>query len=181
MAVKVEPPHEEWLAGVAVCGRRSWEIRTLLTAPRWSSPCRLLDSKISPRPDDRPICSNVFPCLRFDVVLCQVCLQLKRRFGPLRSILRLTKTIAFRAMVLSNLLYAYETLTLYRRDIKSLEWFQQTKLRRILHISWVHCITNNYVHSRTSFPNIKASILQHHLRWAAHASRTPTISFYATL
>ena len=47
-----------------------------------------------------------------------------------------TKIMVFRAVVLSTLLYACETWTLYRSDIKNLERFQQYKLRQILKIPW---------------------------------------------
>ena len=43
-----------------------------------------------------------------------------------------TKTMVFRAIVLSTLLCAYETWTLYSRDIKRLDSFQQRKLRQLL-------------------------------------------------
>lgn len=57
------------------------------------------------------------------------------------------------------------------QDIKGLEQFQQTKLRRILCISWEEHITNNKVFSWTSLPIIKATILQHCLCWVGHMSR----------
>ncbi|XP_068220194.1 uncharacterized protein [Palaemon carinicauda] len=53
-----------------------------------------------------------------------------------------TKIMVFRAVVLSTLLYACETWTLYRNDIKPLEHFQQMKLRQILKISWESHTTN---------------------------------------
>ncbi|XP_076045863.1 uncharacterized protein LOC143028112 [Oratosquilla oratoria] len=56
-----------------------------------------------------------------------------------------TKTMVLRAVVLSTLLYACETWTLYKRDIKRLENFQQSKLRYILLIHENDCITNNEV------------------------------------
>ncbi|XP_076042109.1 uncharacterized protein LOC143026007 [Oratosquilla oratoria] len=63
-----------------------------------------------------------------------------------------TKIMVFRAVVLSALQYACKTWTLYKRDIKRLESFQQSKLRQILHIHWKDCITNNEVLSRAATP-----------------------------
>ncbi|XP_076031931.1 uncharacterized protein LOC143019835 [Oratosquilla oratoria] len=84
---------------------------------------------------------------------------------------RHTKTMVFRAVVLSTLLYACETWTLYKRDIKRLESFQRSKLRQILHTHWKDCITNNEVLSRAALPSVEATILQHLLRWVGHVAR----------
>ena len=97
-----------------------------------------------------------------------------------------TKIMVFRAVVLSTLLYACETWTLYRRDIRRLERFQQSKLRGILRIRWQDRITNNEVLLRASLPSIEASILQHRLRWAGHihrmdSSRLPRRILYGEL
>lgn len=61
--------------------------------------------------------------------------------------------MVFPAVVLSILLYTYDTWNLYCRYIKRLERFQQTKLWRI------------------SLLNIAATILQHRLRWAGPVFR----------
>ncbi|XP_076066164.1 uncharacterized protein LOC143039802 [Oratosquilla oratoria] len=82
-----------------------------------------------------------------------------------------TKIMVFRAVVLSTLLYACKTWTLYKRDIKRLESFQQSKLRYILHIHWKDCITNNEVLSHAALPSVEATILQHRLRWVGHVAR----------
>ena len=45
-----------------------------------------------------------------------------------------TKVMVFRAVVLSTLLYACETWTLYSRDVKQPEKFQQAKLRQTFRV-----------------------------------------------
>ncbi|XP_063595256.1 uncharacterized protein LOC134772232 [Penaeus indicus] len=86
-----------------------------------------------------------------------------------------TKVMVFRAVVLSTLLYACETWTTYRRDLKKLESFQQAKLRRLLRIPWEQRVTNNEVLSRATLPSIETTILRHRLRWAGHVARMDNI------
>ena len=82
-----------------------------------------------------------------------------------------TKIMVFRAVVLSTLLCACETWTLYRRDIKPLENFQQRKLRQLLNTRWEMRLSNNEILKRARLPSVEATILQHHLRWAGHVVR----------
>ena len=84
-----------------------------------------------------------------------------------------TKFMVFRAVVLSTLLYACETWTLYSRDVKQLEKFEQAKLRQIFRVRWKDKITNNEIVTRASLPSIEATILQHRLRWVGHIVRMP--------
>ncbi|XP_076028446.1 uncharacterized protein LOC143017542 [Oratosquilla oratoria] len=94
--------------------------------------------------------------------------------------------MVFRAIVLSTLLYACETWTLYRSDIQSLEQFQQYKLRQNLKIPWESHTTNIEVLNRASMTSIEATIIHHRLRWAGHIqrmgpSRLPKIMLYGEL
>ena len=82
-----------------------------------------------------------------------------------------TKIMVFKAIVLSTLLYACETWTLYKNDIKILERFQQYKLRQILKIPWESHTTNQEVLDRASMTSIEATIIHHRLRWAGHVHR----------
>ena len=97
-----------------------------------------------------------------------------------------TKLMVFRAVVISTLLYACETWTLYRSDIKILERFQQRKLRQILKIQWESHTTNIEVLERASMTSVEATITSHRLRWAGHvcrmdASRLPKKMLYGEL
>ncbi|KAK3870093.1 hypothetical protein Pcinc_024644 [Petrolisthes cinctipes] len=75
-----------------------------------------------------------------------------------------TKIMVFQAIVLSTLLYACETWTLYRSDIQSLERFQQYKPRQILKIPWESHTTNVAVLNQASVTSVEATIIHHRLR-----------------
>ena len=79
--------------------------------------------------------------------------------------------MVFQAVVLSTLFYACETWTLYRRDKKWLESFQQRKLRQILGAKWEDCISNDEILKRVSLPSVEATILKHRLHWSGHILR----------
>ncbi|KAK4320384.1 hypothetical protein Pmani_008735 [Petrolisthes manimaculis] len=72
-----------------------------------------------------------------------------------------TKIMVFQAIVLSTLLYACETWTLYRSDIQSLELFQQYKLRQIIKIPWKNHTTNVEVLNQASVTRVKATSIHH--------------------
>ncbi|KAK3871494.1 hypothetical protein Pcinc_023359 [Petrolisthes cinctipes] len=97
-----------------------------------------------------------------------------------------TKIMVFQAIVLSTLLYACETWTLYRSDIQSLERFQQYKLRQILKIPWESNTTNVAVLNQASVTSVEATIIHLRLRWAGHVQkmepfRLPKIMLYGEL
>ncbi|XP_068233336.1 uncharacterized protein [Palaemon carinicauda] len=75
-----------------------------------------------------------------------------------------TKIMVFRAVVLSTLLNACETWTLYRSDVKNLKRFQEMKLRQILKIPWESHTTNIEVLQRAFLTYVEATIIHHHLR-----------------
>jgi len=68
--------------------------------------------------------------------------------------------MVFRSFVLCTLLYACETWTLYRRDIKRSEGFQQRKLRQLLNTRWEKRLPNNEILKRALLPSAEAPILQ---------------------
>lgn len=68
-------------------------------------------------------------------------------------------------------LYVWETWTFYRRDMKRLERFNQTKLWPILRISWEQSITSNKFLSRRSPHSIEDTIFQHRFCRAGDVSR----------
>ena len=78
------------------------------------------------------------------------------------------KIMVFRAADLSPLLYACETWTLYRRDIKPLESFQLRKLRQLLNTRWEERLSNNEILKLALLHSVEATILQHRLRWGGH-------------
>ena len=74
--------------------------------------------------------------------------------------------MVFRAVVLSTLLYACETWTLYRRDIQRRESFQERKSRQLLNTHWELRLSNNEILKRARLPRVDVAILQQLLRWA---------------
>ena len=97
-----------------------------------------------------------------------------------------TKVMVYRAVVVSTLLYGSETWTAYRRDIKKIERFHQSKLRTILNIKWQDLITNNEVLSRAGCISLEATVARHRLRWSGHVvrmedDRLPKSLFYGEL
>ena len=61
-----------------------------------------------------------------------------------------TKICVYKAAVLTSLLYGCETWTLTKKQVKRLEKFHQTSLRRIARIKWFHKVTNYQVLSQDS-------------------------------
>lgn len=82
-----------------------------------------------------------------------------------------TKIHVYQAIVVSTLLYACETWVLYRKDLKKLERFHQSKLRFIMNVKWEDRITNNTILSRAKSNSIESIILKHRLRWVGHLAR----------
>lgn len=97
--------------------------------------------------------------------------KLCKRVFQNRDLTLKTKILVYQAVVISTLLYACETWTLYRKDIQKLERFHQSKLRNILGIGWEDRITNNSVLARSNTASIESMILRHRLRWSGHVLR----------
>ena len=82
-----------------------------------------------------------------------------------------TKVSVYRACVLSTLLYASETWTLYASQEKRLSAFHMRCLRRVLGINWSDKVTNNEVLERAKIPSIFTILRQRRLRWLGHVCR----------
>ena len=82
-----------------------------------------------------------------------------------------TKITVYRACVLSTLLYASETWTLYAHQEKRLSVFHMRCLRRILGITWSDRVTNNEVLERAKIPSMVTLLRQRRLRWLGHVCR----------
>ncbi|XP_076043766.1 uncharacterized protein LOC143026869 [Oratosquilla oratoria] len=82
-----------------------------------------------------------------------------------------TKVMVYNAVIVSTLLYACETWTLYSRDLKKLEQFHQKKLRAIMKIKWNDYVSNTAVLERPNVTSIEAMIMKHGLRWSGHVVR----------
>ena len=82
-----------------------------------------------------------------------------------------TKIMVYKAMVLSTLLYGSETWTLYRRNIRYLDRFHLSCLRRILGVRWSDMIPNTDILRRAGVDGIEAMLMLNQLRWAGHVHR----------
>ena len=82
-----------------------------------------------------------------------------------------TKVAVYKAAVLTTLLYGCETWTLTKKQIRRLEKFHQTTLRRIAHIKWFHKVTNYEVLSRCNISSLQSMVDRARLRWTGHVVR----------
>ena len=97
--------------------------------------------------------------------------RLQHRVWQNQSLRMMTKVRVYVAVVISTLLYAAESWTMYRKHTQLLERFHQRCLRSIMRVRWQDYVTNVEVLERAGLPSIEAMLLQRHLRWAGHVSR----------
>ena len=94
-----------------------------------------------------------------------------RRVWTERGIKLSTKIAVYRAVVLTSLLYGFETWTPYRRHIRLLDQFQLHCLRKIMGIKWQDRITNTEVLEWANISGIEALLIKSRLRWTGHVMR----------
>ena len=78
-----------------------------------------------------------------------------------------------KAVVITTLLYACETWTVYRRHARKLQQCHTTSLRRILNIRWQDKVPDTEVLERANLPSIYTLLKKCQLRWAGHVYRMP--------
>ena len=71
----------------------------------------------------------------------------------------------------STLLYACETWTIYRENMKVLERFHQKCIRRILNINWEMRVSDVEILERSKCTSIESLIYKSKLRWVGHILR----------
>ena len=84
-----------------------------------------------------------------------------------------TKIAVYNAVVISTILYGWETWVPYRRHIRLLESFHNRRLQLILGLRWWHKVTNSAIRSRAGIPSIESMLLQRQLHWLGHVIRMP--------
>ena len=99
--------------------------------------------------------------------------RLGKRVLQNRDLLRTTKLMVYKAVVLTVLLYGCETWTLHMEDLKKLERFHQRKLKAIMNIRWQVKVSNISVLKRGRSQSMEAIVALHQLRWAGHIRRMP--------
>ena len=82
-----------------------------------------------------------------------------------------TKVAVYRACVLSTLLYASKTWTLYSKQEKRLSAFHMRCLRRILGVTWQDRVSNNEVLQQAKMVSMTTLLRQRRLRWLGHVCR----------
>lgn len=112
--------------------------------------------------------------------------KLEGRLWSKHNITLETKISVYRACILTVLLYASESWTTYRSQIKLLERFHQKCLRHISNIKWQDKIPDTEVLEKTNIPSIEMLIFKARLRWTGHLvrmedDRIPKQLFYGEL
>lgn len=79
------------------------------------------------------------------------------------------KLKVYRAVVLTSLLYACESWTLYSRHAKKLNSFHMRCLRNLLYIKWQDRVPDTEVLQRME--SVHAMLKRSQLRWAGHVCR----------
>ena len=97
--------------------------------------------------------------------------RLSKRVWQNYSLRLSTKIQAYRAVIISILLYGAETWVLYWKEIRLLEQFHQCCLHSILGIKWQDHVSNKEVLQTASLPSMQSILLQVQLCWAGHVAR----------
>ena len=97
--------------------------------------------------------------------------RLTKRLWTNKGIRLNTKISVYKAAVITSLLYGCETLTLSMKQLKCLEKFHQTTLRKIAGIRWFHKVTNYEVLARCNIRSLQSMIESAKLRWTGHVVR----------
>ena len=97
--------------------------------------------------------------------------RLSKRLWTNSGIKLNTKICVYKAAVLTSLLYGCETWTLTKKQVRCLEKFHQTTLRKIARIRWFHRVTNYEVLSRCQIDSLQSMIDKARLRWTGHVVR----------
>ena len=98
-------------------------------------------------------------------------LALNKRVWSQHGIKLHTKIIVYKVYVLTALLYASETWTLYKHQLKLLQGFYQWCMRQILHIKWQSHVSDTEVLGKAWLPSIQSMVMKSCLRWFGHIVR----------
>ena len=118
------------------------------------------------------VCVRAFcACVRLRVCACvrASTLHLKdsgRKCGDRRGISQDTKLKVYMAVVLTVLLYACESWTVYSRHARKLNHFHTKCLRIILSIKWQDMVPDTEMLTRAGIPSIHTLLQKTEVRWA---------------
>ena len=88
-----------------------------------------------------------------------------------RGISQETKLKVYMSVVLTVLLYARESWTVYSRHARKPNHFHTKCLRIILSIKWQDMVPGTEVLTRAGIPSIHTTLQKAQVRWAGHATR----------
>ena len=97
--------------------------------------------------------------------------SLTKRLWRKSGIRLVTKIAVYKAAVLSSLLYGSEAWTLPQRQVRKLQKFHISCLRKIAGIKWYHKLTNFRVLEKCQIMSIPSMLAQNKLRWVGHVIR----------
>ena len=97
--------------------------------------------------------------------------RLRENVWECRGLSLTTKLKVYRAVVLTTLLYASETWTVYSRHAKQLNHFHLSCLRRLLRVRWQDKIPDTEVLNRAGIPSIYTLLQKTQARCAGHVVR----------
>ncbi|KAJ1186624.1 hypothetical protein NDU88_003405 [Pleurodeles waltl] len=92
-----------------------------------------------------------------------------------RGIKLSTKLKKYRAVILSTLLYACETWTVYEHHAKKLNRFHMNCLRRLLKMIWQDKVPDTDVFSQAGLLSIYSQLRRAQVRWVGHPVRMPDL------
>ena len=122
--------------------------------------------------------STLSRCVHIDDEINARIAKASSTFGRLRStvwerkgVSLSTKLSVYRAIVLTTLLYASETWTVYQRHAKKLNRFHLNCLRKLLRVKWQDKVPDTEILEQTDMPSIFTMLRKSQLRWAGHVVR----------
>ena len=124
--------------------------------------------------------STLSRCVHIDDEINARIAKASSAFGRLRSTVWERKGVSlstnlsvYRAIVLTTLLYASETWTVYQRHAKKLNRFHLNCLRKLLRVKWQDKVPDTEILEQTDMPSIFTMLRKSQLRWAGHVVRMP--------
>ena len=81
------------------------------------------------------------------------------------------KSMIYRAIVQSTLLYGAEVWTVYKRQVKKLYAFMIRHLRSIMRVTWMGKVADKEKLERTELPSMEDLLIRKNLRWTGHLMR----------
>ena len=97
--------------------------------------------------------------------------RLRNNVWDRKGISLATKIKVYQAIVLTTLLYASETWTVYSRHARKLNHFHTCCLRRLIRVKWQDKVPDSEVLTRAKLPSIYTLLKKAQVRWAGHVVR----------